>query len=64
VNVAARGGWADLLVDGRPVGRTPRRVSLAEGRHLLELRPPVGAAIRRYVTIRAGRTQRVVIDLD
>jgi hypothetical protein len=63
VNVAARGGWADLFVDGRPAGRTPRSVPLPAGRHLLELRPPGGAPIRRFVNVRAGRTQRVVIDL-
>ena len=63
INVAARGGWADLFVDGRPAGRTPRSVPLPEGRHLVELRPPGGAPIRRFVTVRAGRTQRVVIDL-
>jgi serine/threonine-protein kinase len=63
INVAARGGWADLFVDGRPAGRTPRSVPLPEGRHLVELRPPGGAPIRRYVTVRAGRTQRVLFDL-
>ena len=63
VNVAARGGWADLFIDGRPAGRTPRSVSLTPGRHLVELRPPGAAPIRRAVTIRSGRTQRLVIDL-
>ncbi len=63
INVAARGGWADLYIDGRASGRTPRSISLLPGRHLVELRPPGAAPIRRAVTIRSGRTQRLVIDL-
>jgi len=63
LNIAARGGWADLFIDGRAAGRTPRSVSLTPGRHVVELRPPGAAPIRRAVTIRSRRTRRLVIDL-
>ncbi|GAB4210367.1 MAG: hypothetical protein OHK0013_30930 [Sandaracinaceae bacterium] len=64
VNVATRGGWADIYVDGERVGRTPRSLTLPAGRHVIELRPegqPAGP--RRTVTIRPAQTQRLVVDL-
>lgn len=63
VNVAARGGWADLFVDGRLVGRTPRSLPMSPGRHVIELRPPTGPVVRRVVNVLPGRTQRLVVDL-
>jgi len=63
LNVAARGGWADLYVDGEHVGRTPRSIQLSAGRHVVELRRDAESLSRRVVTIRAGRAERIVIDL-
>jgi len=63
LNVAARGGWADLYVDGQHVGRTPRSIQLSAGRHVVELRRDSESLARRAVTIRPGRAERIVIDL-
>jgi serine/threonine protein kinase len=65
VNVGAHGGWAEIYVDGSLVGRTPRSIRLPAGRHVLELRPSGQLPARRVpVTVRAGETERVSVDLE
>jgi serine/threonine-protein kinase len=64
VNVAAVGGWADIYVRGRRLGRTPAQITLPAGRHVIELRPfGEPPARRRPVTVPAGGTARVVVEL-
>jgi serine/threonine protein kinase len=64
VNVAARGGWAEIFVDGASRGRTPTRLTLPVGRQVLELRPGDGTAARRVtVVVRADTVERVVVTL-
>jgi hypothetical protein len=64
VNVAAVGGWADIVVDGRRRGRTPAQFELPPGRHVIELRPfGEGPPRRRQIRVRAGETERVVVEL-
>jgi serine/threonine-protein kinase len=61
VNVVTPGGWADVVVDGRVVGRTPRRITLPAGTRTLELRP-FGRmpGDRIEVVVEPGGTARVV----
>lgn len=61
VNVVTRGGWADVYLRGRLLGRTPRSVELPAGDHVLELRPfgqSPGREIR--VHVEPGGVERVV----
>jgi hypothetical protein len=37
--VTTRGGWADVAVDGRRVGRTPQLLTLPRGSHEITLLP-------------------------
>ncbi len=59
LRVDTPGGWADVYVDGRRVGRTPLRTQLPSGSARVELRPyglppPASASsMRRRVTIGA-----------
>ncbi len=63
VSVSMRGGWADILVDGTPRGRTPKRLQLSAGRHRIELRPfGKGPVLRRTVRVPAGGTTRITFD--
>ena len=39
VRVTTRGGWADVAVDGRRVGRTPQLLTLPRGSHEITLLP-------------------------
>ncbi len=57
--------WADVRVDGRALGRTPRRgVQLTSGAHTVELDcPPLGRSARTRIRIEAGAETRVVADL-
>jgi hypothetical protein len=61
LDVATPGGWADVFVAGRRVGRSPCRVSLPAGRHVVELRP-FGAAtsFRTPVDVPSGGATRLV----
>ena len=64
VNVAARGGWADIYLNGERLGRTPRSLTLPAGRHVLELRPSGELPAQRVTAIvRSGETARVIVDL-
>jgi hypothetical protein len=64
VNVAARGGWADIFVGGESRGRTPTRLTLPVGRQVLELRPGDGSPPQRVtVVVREDTVERVVVTL-
>jgi len=64
VNVAAVGGWADIYVRGRRLGRTPTQITLPPGRHVIELRPfGEQPSRRRHVQVAPGGTARVVVEL-
>jgi serine/threonine-protein kinase len=61
VNVVTPGGWADVVVGGRVVGRTPRQITLPAGTRTLELRPFGRTPGERVeVVVEAGGTARVV----
>jgi serine/threonine-protein kinase len=58
--------WAEVQVDGRSVGTTPRRnVAVTAGAvHVVELTcPPLGRSARITVRPAAGTTTRVLVDL-
>ncbi len=56
--------WADVSVDGTIVGQTPMpRIPLAPGVHDVLLIHPDFRPFPRRVTIRAGETHRLVVDL-
>jgi len=50
-------GWADVTVDGKPLGRFPqvRRFQLPEGAHVLELHNPHRQPYRARVHVKAGQ---------
>lgn len=61
VYLTTRGGWADVYLEGRRVGRTPQELRLPAGRHSIVLRPYGDGEERRMeVEVRAGR--RVYLD--
>lgn len=51
--------FADVWIDGKPVGSTPVRIELAVGRHRVELRGPMDQNESLRVSVRAGRTTRI-----
>jgi serine/threonine-protein kinase len=56
--------WAEVSVDGRVVGTTPfRPVELPAGEHVIAFRHPDYKPFQRRVTVAAGQTTRVEIDL-
>jgi serine/threonine-protein kinase len=65
VNVVTPGGWADIYVRGRKVGRSPGRIELPAGRHTVTLRPfGDGRAISRTVRVGAGDTERLSVPVQ
>lgn len=58
--------WADVRVDGRSLGRTPKRgIALPAGAHTVELScPPLGRNARTRIRVEPGRETRVVGDLS
>ena len=55
--------WGEVYLDGRSVGTTPLdRLSLPSGTHTLTVRHPLYEPFEGRVTIRAGQTERVVVD--
>jgi serine/threonine-protein kinase len=57
--------WADVTVDGRVVGQTPlARVPLTPGPHSVVLAHPDYHPYPRKVTIRAGETFHLAVDLS
>ncbi len=64
LNVATVGGWAEILVDGDAAGTTPHRMTIAAGRHTVELRREGHATVRRSITVRRGETARLVVPME
>jgi hypothetical protein len=65
VNVVALGGWADVYEGSRPLGRTPRQISLSSGRHVLTLRPFGKTPAKRVVVVvQPNKTVRVVVPVS
>jgi hypothetical protein len=58
--------WAEVRLDGRVLGTTPRRaLSVSAGSHTLLLScPPLGKQARVEVEVRAGEHAQVVVDLQ
>jgi serine/threonine-protein kinase len=58
--------WADVSLDGRPVGRTPmRELAVSAGDHELVLScPPLGREVRRTVHVDEGARVRIGADLQ
>ena len=64
VDLATPGGWADVYEGRRRIGRTPGRLSLSAGRHVLTLRPFGREAARRVlVDVEPESSRRVVVNL-
>lgn len=57
--------WAELELDGRPLGRTPqRRIPVRAGRHTIVLRcPPLGREVRHTFRAEPGQPLVLVADL-
>jgi len=65
VNLAARGGWAEVYEGGRLLGQTPFRVTLPAGTHRLRLLPfGEEPAIALELEVRAGEVTRRVVQID
>lgn len=56
--------WATVYVDGKSVGVTPVKATLAPGRHVVKLVTDTGASQTRTVTIESGKVSVLVIDLS
>ena len=55
--------WGEVHVDGRSAGTTPLdRLSLPSGTHVVTVRHPLYEPWESRVTIRAGQTERLVVD--
>jgi eukaryotic-like serine/threonine-protein kinase len=64
VNVAAKGGWANVYVGHRLLGPTPGTFTLPAGRHVLRLRGADGKELARVpVRVPPGGAARVAVDL-
>jgi serine/threonine-protein kinase len=55
--------WAEIQLDGRVEGYTPRELRLAAGRHRLKLVHPTRGTVERDAEVRAGERLRVEIPL-
>lgn len=53
--------WGEVMVDGRARGLSPplKNLSLPEGKHRIEIRNPVAAAVVRDVDVKAGRSESI-----
>lgn len=57
--------WAEVFVDGRPIGRTPLLdVSIQAGRRAIEFRHPSMKSRRVVEDVRAGERRTITIRLD
>jgi len=55
--------WADVSLDGRPVGATPlKALSLPPGAHTVRLQHPSYRPLQKRVNVRAGEV--VVLEVD
>jgi serine/threonine-protein kinase len=55
--------WGEVTVDGRLVGQTPLdRIPLSPGVHRVRVRHPSYEVWERDVLLRAGQTERVLVD--
>jgi hypothetical protein len=56
---------AEVVVDGRAIGKTPlsSSVTVAAGKHLVELRRPGYVPLRREIQVGEGATGELVLDL-
>lgn len=64
VNITTPGGWADVVIGGRNVGRTPLRTRLPAGRRRVVLRPFGRGNIRRTVTVVPREATRLVVPVE
>jgi len=56
--------WGEVSIDGRVVGTTPLdRISMPPGPHALRVRHPQYELWERTIVVRAGQTEKVVVDL-
>jgi serine/threonine-protein kinase len=55
--------WAEIQLDGRVEGYTPREMRLAAGRHRLRLVHPTRGTVERDAEVRAGERLRVEVPL-
>jgi serine/threonine protein kinase len=56
--------WADVSVDGNPVGQTPiKPLRLASGPHTIRLSHPEFKPLTKKVTLRPGETVKLEVDL-
>jgi serine/threonine-protein kinase len=55
--------WAEIHLDGRVEGYTPREMRLSAGRHRLRLVHPTRGTVERVAEVRAGERLRVEIPL-
>ena len=55
--------WAEIQLDGRVEGYTPREMRLAAGRHRLRLVHPTRGTVERSAEVRAGERLRVEVPL-
>jgi hypothetical protein len=57
--------WAEVAVDGRAVGTTPfRPLELAPGEHTVVFTHPDYKPFQRKITVTAGQTTRLEVDLS
>jgi hypothetical protein len=56
--------WAEIQLDGRVEGYTPREMRVAAGRHRLRLVHPTRGAVERDAEVRAGERLRVEMPLN
>jgi len=66
LHLVVQGAWADILVDGKPRGRSPpvRDLTLPAGEHVIELRNPHRAPFRHSLTLAAGEEQVLRAELQ
>jgi hypothetical protein len=62
LNVSSEGGWADVLEGSRRLGRTPLRLNVTAGRHVLTVLPFGQPPARRIVVdVEPNAVERVSV---
>ena len=62
IDVSTPGAWSEIRLDGAPRGRTPQRLTVSAGTHVIELqRFGTGARTAHRVTVAAGARERLVV---